>query len=208
MRYLSIVLLSIYSFSAFALGTNGDQAKKATKKKATPSYTFGLYNAGIGMPPKIFNGGMQPGVEVGYSKPIKKNSAKKKLAVQINAGYMRHRSLQRSLYVKPTVVLNVPITKKLSIQPSLGLSVMMTQQINKEFKFNEATGNFSKVPSFRLQTMPVVGVAPVYNVYQDKRYQYALFAKYEFGAQLPFSALSSILPVNMVQLGIRITPNK
>lgn len=209
MRYLSIFLLSVISFGALALGTTTNNQKKSAKVKPVKTYQFSLLNSSIGMPPKFINGRMQPGVEVGFSKPLtKRTSAKKKLAVQVNAGYMRQRSLQRNFYVKPAATVSFPVTKKLSIQPSLGLGLMMTQQINKEFKFNEATGTYTKAPSVRFQTLPALGVAPVYNVYQDKRYQYALFAKYEFGAQLPFSALSGILPMNMLQFGIKITPNK
>jgi hypothetical protein len=210
MRYLIIAFATLLSLSSWAIGSSSvdTKAKKQVSRKQGYVYQFSVLNGGIGMPPAIFNGRIQPGVEVGISKAISKNSKKKKLAIQVNAGYMRQKSLQRVVFVKPAIAYNVKVTKKLSVQPSVGLSLMAAQQANKEFTFNETTQSYSKVSPIRLQTMPSVGVSPVYNIYQDKRYQYALFAKYEFGTQLPFSALSNILPVNMVNIGVRISSLK
>jgi hypothetical protein len=165
-------------------------------------------NNAIGSPVGFANGRLSPGVQVGLSKAVNKKSKSKALQVQVNAGYMKQKSLQSSVYVAPALAYHIKVTQKLSVAPSMGVRLMATQQANKEFIFDASTSTFKPAPSMRFQVQPTIGLAPTYNVYADKRYQYALFASYNFGAQLPFSALSNVLPMNIVEFGLRITPLK
>jgi hypothetical protein len=205
MKSLFILLLSFITVTAFAFNTK----KVASKKKALTYksifnnktiYNFSINNAAISMPTKVFNGIMHPGVEVGFSVPLK--NAKPKLTVGADAGYYRQQGLQSAFYIKPNIAYKIPITKKLSITPKLGAGMVIMHNQNAEFKFE--SGIYTSVNRNIPQFMGSVGVQPSYNFYNSKTYKYNVFVRYEFAAQTPFSAISSILPITMLHLGITI----
>ena len=87
------------------------------------------------------------------------------------------------------------------------LSLMIVQQINDEFKLN-AHGEYEQVSKMRFQLMPSFGLETGIPVTKSKRFSYFLILGYELGMQLPFSVISSVLPINQLHIGVAISPFK
>ena len=86
----------------------------------------------------------------------------------------------------------------------LNLSLMGVQQINDEFKMN-SNGEYEQVSKLRFQVMPAAGVETFIPLCHAKNKQCALTLGYEFGVQLPFSVISTILPINQIHIGIAVS---
>lgn len=158
-----------------------------------------VQHAGIGMPQHGINGRLQPGFELGFHRL----QAKKRYAgIHYALGYMAQRSLQRSYYVKPSLFYYYTVVQhKLIVQPHLDLGVLLTRQTNKEFKFEQ--GVYDRVNPLRMQCLPSLGIDLHTPIYKTKKYTYNAVLGYAFGLQLPFSELSTILPINQFRIGIQ-----
>ena len=80
---------------------------------------------------------------------------------------------------------------------------MLVRQINDEFTYT-GNGNYERVNRSRFQINPSFGVDAVLKIGDLKKYRYGLMLGYEFGVQLPFSELSSVLPLNQLKIGMRL----
>jgi hypothetical protein len=208
---LTILAISILSATAYGFGNNNIKLKKGAKKtiikrKSLPknaALSFGVFNAGITMPTKILNGTPHVGVEIGYSVPIKKDAKKQRLTVGADGGYFFQKGLQSATYIKPNIALKVPISKKVNVQARVGAGVMLTKNQNNEFAQNE-NGVYQKVSPYNTQFMGSVGIQPNFNVYNSKHFKYDAYVRYEFAMQTPFSAISSLLPITMFNLGVKV----
>lgn len=214
-KYILIILLVCATCTIFA------QTKKAKSNTSTSKTSFSsklksglatstklvsVGNAAISIPPAFTNGTFHPLVEVGFTKPFKKSSAKQRLTVGTDVGLFAQQGLQSGLYIKPNISYNLPIYKSFSIAPKLGAGALFTKNANQEFKYNEADGTFKQLGSVNPQFFGTIGLQPSVNVYNSKSYKYNVFMSYEFGAQTPFSAISSLLPMTMIRLGLKVQP--
>jgi hypothetical protein len=208
MRQLLLLAFMLCTISTFAAFQKKGKAKKSCTtvskifNKKT-KYNFSLNSAAISMPTKTFNGLFHPGIEVGFQKPVFKNKMNTKLTFGADAGYYRQQGLQSALYFKPNLTYNFAITKKLSIAPRLGAGLVIMHNQNSEFKM-KTDGTYAKVGRNIPQFMGSIGVQPSYNIGNLKGYNYNVFMRYEFAAQTPFSAISSILPITMLHLGLSV----
>jgi hypothetical protein len=202
---LTLIALTLITSTSF-----GIIKKKRTGKKVMPkstAYHVGFQNVAITMPTKVLNGAPHFGVEVGFSVPLKKNAKKQRFSVGADGGYFFQKNLQSGTYIKPNIAYNFPITKRISVKSRIGAGLLVTNNLNKEFKQNES-GVYQKVNSLNPQAMISLGVQPNVNIYNSKKYRYDAYLRYEFAAQTPFSAISALLPLTMVQLGITIQGGK
>jgi hypothetical protein len=202
---LTLIALVLISSTSFGI-IKTKRSKKRTMPKTT-AYHIGVQNVAIGMPPRVLNGTPHIGVEVGFSVPLKKNAKKQRFTVGADGGYFFQRGLQSGTYIKPNLAYSFPITKKLSVQTRLGAGLLVTNNLNKEFKQNEG-GVYKKVSPLNAQAMFSFGVQPTYTIYNAKKYNYKAYVRYEFAAQTPFSAIASLLPLTMLQLGVTIQGGK
>jgi hypothetical protein len=203
--FLAFMLCTVSAFAAFQ--------KKGKNKKACTTvckyfnkktkYNFSLNSAAISSPTKPFNGLFHPGIEIGFQKPVFNKKISSKLTYGADAGYYRQQGLQSALYFKPNLNYTFAITKKFSITPRLGAGLVIIHNQNSEFK-TQTDGTYKKVGRNIPQFMGSIGVQPNYNVYNSKTYSYNVFMRYEFAAQTPFSAISSILPITMLHLGLSV----
>jgi hypothetical protein len=197
---LSIIALVVISTAVFGINRNPNRTKKLPK---ITSYQVGLQNVAITMPNKIFNGMPHIGVEVGFSVPLKKDAKKQRFTVGADGGYFFQKGLQTGTYVKPNIAYHIPITKKVSVQTRVGTGLLITKNLNKEFA-QDAAGKYQKVGPYNAQAMLSIGVQPTVNVFNSKKFKYDAYVRYEFAAQIPFSAISKLLPLTMLQFGVKI----
>lgn len=191
----------IKSFLFFTLfymvGFGKNKLHNFFEKRAT---SIVVQHAGVGMPLHGINGRFQPGFELGIEKL---KSRKHFISLQYTFGYMAQRSLQRSFYLKPSLGYNYFVFKnKLKIKPHLDFAIMLTRQTNKEFKLEN--GRYERVNPLRFQVMPTAGLDVGLPIKKNNHKQYSLLAGYAFGIQLPFSELSTILPINQFRIGLQI----
>jgi hypothetical protein len=166
---------------------------------STYDYRMAVQNTGIGMPPNFVNGKLHPGFLVGFQKNIKPHS---RWDYHVDFGYFAIHSLQRTAYLKPGIGYAIPIAKTFELRPFLNLGFMGVGQINDEFKF--VNGQYEKGARHRLQIAPGFGLESFFTVVKKKNREFQAMLAYEFGTQLPFSSLSSILPLNQIKVGVRI----
>jgi hypothetical protein len=215
MRSLSILLLICVSCTVFAQNKKAKTVKNSnsaassssklrSKLAATTKY-LSIGNAAISMPTLGFNGTAHPLVEVGFTKPFKKNSAKQRLTVGADAGYFFQSGLQSGLYLKPNLNFNFPIYKAFSIHSKIGAGLLLANNYNSEFAL-QSNGLYKNTSSLHPQFLGTIGLQPTLNVYNTKKYKYNVFMSYEFAAQTPFSAISSLLPMTMIRLGLKVQP--
>jgi hypothetical protein len=197
---LLLFAFAVTSTAVFGINRNPNSTKKLSKIN---SYHIGLQNVAITMPTKVLNGMPHIGVEVGFSVPLKKDAKKQRFTVGSDAGYFFQKGLQSGTYLKPNIAYHIPVTKKISVQTKVGTGLLVTKNLNNEFARNEL-GEYKKVSPYNAQAMISIGVQPNINVYNTKKYKCDAFVKYEFAAQTPFSAISKILPLTMLQFGIKI----
>ena len=175
-----------------------------TKLAATTKY-FSVGNAAISTPPALLNGVFHPLVEVGFTKPFRKNAGKQRLTIGVDAGFFAQKGLQNGFYLKPNVNLNIPIYKSFTITPKLGAGILFTKNSNSEFEL-QTNGTYLKKSPINPQFLGTIGVQPSVNLLNTKKYKYSVFMSYEFAAQTPFSAISSLLPMTMIRLGLKVQP--
>jgi hypothetical protein len=218
MRNALIAILILASSALFA------QSQKAKRKSVLPSSNvemspsknlrkglsattkfLSIGNAAISMPPALLNGTFHPMVEVGFTKPFRKNATKQRLTVGADAGYFNQKGLQSGFYLKPNIALNIPVYKSFSIAPKLGAGLLLTKNANEEFKL-QTNGTYKQIGNVNPQFMATLGVQPTLTVMNSNKYKYSVFMSYEFAAQTPFSAISSLLPMTMVRLGLKVQP--
>jgi hypothetical protein len=202
---LTLIALTLITSTSFGIIKKKRAGKKAMPKST--SYHVGFQNVAISMPSKVLNGMPHFGVEVGFSVPLKKNAKKQRFTVGADGGYFFQKGLQSGTYVKPNIAYSFPITKKISLQTRIGAGLLVTNNLNKEFKQNES-GVYKKVSPLNPQAMLSLAIQPNVNVYNSKKYRYDAYLRYEFAAQTPFSAISTLLPLTMLQLGITIKGGK
>jgi hypothetical protein len=190
-------------FFLFSVGLYAN--KKCSLSKVYHKYDvqFSVFNASIGMPPHFVDGRIQPGINIGLEKiKEKRNTFLHHYAI----GYFAHRSLQRINYLKAGYGYRFQIIKSLYLKPALNLSAMMVRQTNREFIFKN--GSYEEANRNRLQLMPSFSIDMSLPIAALKRRKINTFFRYEFGVQLPFSQLSSILPINQLHLGVSFHLNK
>lgn len=209
-RFYIVVYFSMLCTIGFAkqrnsslVQRNHDKCKQFLLRRAVFNAT--VMNTGIGMPPHFVNGRIHPGFELGLQKQLSKKSLKSSLDYSVSLGYFSIASLQRAMYLKPGLGYTILLSKKLFFRPSLNLSLMNVYQSNDEFEF-KGNGNYDKVSSARFQVAPSLGLAAGIGLVQLSKWNIGLLLKYEFGVQLPFSQLSSILPLNQIHIGFNFKP--
>jgi hypothetical protein len=157
----------------------------------------------IGMPNHIVNGRLHPGLELGIASSLRKTSRRNYLDYQFHLGYFSQRFLQQNLYLKPSLGYAFKVYKSIHIRPSLHGAFMLNRQKNDEFKYT-GNGQYEKVSPYRFQFMPGLGLSLWGKAYSAKRWTLYPTLGYEFGMQLPFSSISSLLPLNQLKIGIRL----
>ncbi len=210
MRLIFIIVLSMLNVYGFAKNSHHTIAPKSLsgcKKFLFNNSLFhaSILNTGIGMPPNIINGRLHPGIELGFQKKMTKNEKKSTLDYSFNLGYFSIRSLEQASYLKPGIGYSFCISKRFCIRPSLNGSLMMVRQLNDEFKF-KGNGNYETVSPLRFQVAPSLGLETSINLFQLSKMDIGFRLKYEFGVQLPFSLLSSVLPLNQLHIGVNLKP--
>jgi hypothetical protein len=209
-RLFLICLCFGVTVSGFALKKNNTSTKSSTTKKtfiSNAAYHVGIMNAGITMPTRILNGTPHFGVEVGFSAPIKKDAAKPRFQVGADLGFIHQGGLQTGTYVKPNVSYKQPISKKINVQARVGVGAMVTKNLNNEFTIHPTTFEASKTSPYALQALPSIGIQPNFAIASGKKYNYEAYLRYEFAAQTPFSVISNILPITMMQMGVKVKSN-
>jgi hypothetical protein len=200
---LIILFTSISLHAAFkSVGKKSKQSKSITKvlqNKAVKS--FSLFNSGITMPTKPINGRLHGGVELGYKAALLKKN--KHLLIGTDFGFFYQKGMQSAFYIKPAVSYNFNATNKLSFEPKLGAGLLVSSKYNKEFKLN-TDGTYSQVNRLVPQFVGSFGVQSNYEVFKNKNLKCNVFVKYEFAAQLPFSSISSLLPLTLMHLGFSV----
>ncbi len=200
-----LIILQLITFQSFA-HLEDDERKKPTKgilHHFTWRATF--LNGAIGMPPHFINGRLHPGVDLGFQSDLFRKNKKNKIDYTLLAGYFSVRSLQSLTYLKPGIGYAIKVYKSTYIRPNLNVSAMYVRQINEEFKF-VSPGKYEIVRHARFQVMPSLGVEALISISKIKARQLNLILGYEFGMQLPFSEISSILPINQLHLGFQYKP--
>lgn len=195
-----LISSSFLFFTIFAYAKKSNISCSILQKS---DYRISIFNAGIGMPPHFINGRLHPGIELGLQKPLFKKTKKSFINYSLLIGYFTQQSLQRSFYIKPDIGYQINISNNFSLRPLLSASLMGVQQINKEYKLNDK-GEYEQAPRNRCQVMPSIGLEASYSFHKSKKMQYAAFVGYQFGVQLPFSSISSILPINQLHVGIQL----
>lgn len=204
MRYSLFFLLSCLHLISFA------KEKKQSKISSYIHQTTlraSLLNAGIGMPTHFVNGRLHPGIQLGIQKSISKQAKKSYIDYSFHLGYFAQQSLQRALYLKPGIGYNIHLYKRIMLRPVFSLPLMAVQQINDEFKLNNQ-GEYEQVNKMRFQLMPSLGMETSIPVAHSKQCQYNITLGYDFGLQLPFSVISSVLPINQLHIGVSISSLK
>jgi hypothetical protein len=194
-------------FRPASLFSKDNQASGVLRYLQHADVRFDILNAGIGMPPHFINGRLHPGFQLGLQHPFRQKHRKSYGEYFLGAGYFAQRSLQRAFFLKPGIGYTVPIYKGITIRPVCHLSLMTVKQINDEFKLNDH-GVYEQVSKYRFQMMPSFGLETAVPVAHGKHRCCAITLGYDFGLQLPFSALSSLLPMNVLHAGVRITKLK
>jgi len=200
----SIVFLYLIILPSFVFAqTNQEESTKIESRFSrilrSHDVRVALQNVGIGMPPNFVNGKLHPGLLIGIQKKIRRTT---QWDYHLDLGYFAIHSLQRVAYIKPGMGYTVSIAKKLELRPTINFALMGVGQINDEFKF--VNGQYEKVARHRLQVAPSFGLESFTTVVKKKNIAYQAMLAYEFGVQLPFSSLSSILPLNQIKIGVRI----
>lgn len=165
-------------------------------------YQVSLTNSAIGTPPHFMNGRLHPGFEAGLLTPLGKGHRKNTADAHLLFSYFSQASLQRSIGLKPGIGYRIRLYKELGLRPKLSLNLMAVQQLNEEFKFS-GNGQYEKVNPWRLQFMPSLGLEAYHPLFTMKQRVVALTLGYEFGMQLPFSVISSLLPMSQLQIGLQ-----
>jgi hypothetical protein len=198
----TMALLTLSTQAAFRPGGSkaSGKPKGSIFKKAVKS--IGFLNSAVSMPTTPVNGRWHGGVQIGYKTPIRQK--KTTLYAGAELGVFYQKSLQTATYLKPTLSCNIPIAKKLSIEPVLGVGLLTSYKYNPEFTL-QANGTYSTAARLVPQFMGSFGVQPSYQIYTTTKYNCNVYMRYEFAAQTPFSAISSLLPLTMMHLGISIS---
>ena len=160
-----------------------------------------LMNAGIGTPPRFINGRMHPGLEVGVSKPFARSEKKNRPEVRLLLGYMAQPSLQRAAYLQPGLGYRFRLYRRLDLIPHLDVALMGVRQTNDGFRY-QGNGQYRAEGRWGLQVLPALGLELSLRT-GKKPESPAICGGYRFGMQLPFSTISSLLPINRLHLGVQ-----
>ncbi len=200
-----LIILQLFTLQSFA--HLEDAERKKTRKGILHHFTWRatFLNGAIGMPPHFINGRLHPGVDLGIQSDLFRKNKKNKIDYTLLAGYFSVRSLQSLAFLKPGVGYAIKVYKSHYIRPHLNVSAMYVRQINAEFKYI-GSGNYEMVRHARFQVMPSIGAEALVPISKSKNHQLNLILGYEFGMQLPFSEISSILPINQLHLGFQFKP--
>lgn len=166
------------------------------------AYQISSTNTAIGMPPNFVNGRLHPGFSLGLQRSFSEITKKNYWDYSAHLGYFAIPSLQRALFLKPGIGYTLPIHKKIGLRPNVNSSFMLVSQINNEFQY-VGSGQYEQVNKNRIQIMPSFGLEAFVLINRTKHFKYDALFGYEFGVQLPFSELSSILPLNQLKMGLR-----
>jgi hypothetical protein len=182
---------------------SNSQAQFISKITSRYRSQVAIGHAGIAMPPALLNGRLQPTFRVS----IIKDKAKPRYANQEFAvGYMAQRALQRAGYVSVGYGYEWKKWNRVFLRPALNASLLFVQNTNPEFEFRD--GEYVHLSGSRLQFMPSFSLDVGTSFIRIKNKQGGLFLRYEFGTQLPFSNLSTILPLSQLTVGFFIKPNQ
>lgn len=203
MKVLPIVFLFFIPCLAFAQNET-EQKSSLHNYLVSSDYRMALTTTGIGMPPNFINGGLHPGLQVGFQRALKAGS---KLDYSFDLEYFAIPSLQRVAAFRPSLGFPIQLAKWIELRPNVNLALMLTHQLNDEFRFT-STGQYEAVGKNRLQVSPSIGLETFIQLAQKQKMNYELMLGYAFGMQLPFSALSSLLPLNQLKVGVRLKRNK
>ena len=198
MQKIAILYFFLASSQLFAQSVKKQSCLASYLNQSSCQVSF--VSSSIGMPPHILNGRFQPGFEFGLNHPIRKGKTNS-IQYSLLAGYFAQQSLQRAAYIKLGLSKNVRIYKSFKIKMGIQNSFMLVRQTNDEFTYI-GNGNYQTNSRSRLQLMPSVRISPQCKLYTYKKYFVHGFLAYEFGMQLPFSNLSSLLPIQQVHIGL------
>lgn len=203
--YILLVLLQLITIQAFAHLEKAE--REETKKGFWHAFTWRatFLNGGIGMPPHFINGRLHPGFDLGIQTDLFRKKKKNKVDYSLVAGYFSVRSLQSLAFLKPGLGYMINVYKSNVIRPNINLSAMYVRQINAEFKYI-SPGKYEMVRHARFQLMPSLGVEALVSLRKIKAHRLHLILGYESGMQLPFSEISSILPINQLHVGFQYKP--
>lgn len=200
-RYFFIVLWCTLSYTLAVAGP-----KRATMfKKISENAGLKLlvFNQAIGMPPSFVNGRLHPGVELGIQAPFIHKNKNSFLDYSLSLGYFSQQQLQRVVFIKVGSGYRFQLVKGFSLRPSLNLSAFYVSQLNDEFIY-QGNGVYEKYKGKKIQAKPGIGVDLLSPTLKFKSVNFNLIGGYEFGLQLPFSLLSSTLPLNQLHVGILV----
>lgn len=201
------LLLCIISLTPLHAISKEQKSCKFNRYIKESEVRLAVLNAGIGMPPHFLNGRLQPGVQLGLQHPFRQRHKKCFGDYTLWAGYFAQRSLQRSSFIKPGLGYSVPVYKHIMLRPAFHLALMSVRATNDEFKRNDQ-GIYEQVSRCRFQIMPGFGAETSMPLAHRNKFQYAFTFGYELGFQLPFSQISSVLPMNIFHAGIKINSIK
>lgn len=208
MRGIGILLLSFISINSFAFYKRIDKVEKSTFQHSFLSNKLlfaSLTTSGIGIPPNFVNGRLYPGFDIGLLRYKEKQIKKINFDYALSLGFYSIRYLQSVSYLKPSFGLTLGSYSKYYFRSSFNVAGMLVQQLNDEFKYT-VNGIYEKIPKSRMQLAPSLGIEGGLPILKSSKKDIGLKLKYEFGFQLPFSLLSSVLPLNQFHIGINVKP--
>jgi hypothetical protein len=208
MRCIFFLLLIIISLNSFAFYKRIDKVEKITIQHSfflNKLFFASLTTTGIGIPPNFVNGRLHPGFDIGFLRYNENQIKKINFDYALSLGFYSIRYLQHVSYFKPSLGLALGSYSKYYFRSSFNVAVMLVQQLNDEFKYI-GNGLYEKVPKSRMQLAPSLGLEGGLPILKSLKKDIGLKLKYEFGFQLPFSLLSSVLPLNQFHIGINVKP--
>jgi hypothetical protein len=199
----AFLLSSTFMYAFHSIDGSGKTKKKLGLPKRG-AVSAALLNSAVSMPLKPFNGKANPGVVVGFrTSPSKKV---KHLSVGVDAGIARQGGLQTMAFVKPSVSYAIKVSPTVQISPVLGAGLLMSKRANPEFTPITAPGGgimYNPSTAWSPQFMTSFGIEPSVQVYKGSGLRAQVYMRYDFATQTNFAAISSMLPLTMMQLGLR-----
>jgi hypothetical protein len=206
MRSTAILLLicsCVFSASAFRAVGGGKKRSSSSVKRLSVSASF--LNAAVSMPTKPFNGKLNPGVNVGLRTAAANGT--KHLQVGVDLGYAYQAGLQSFTYIKPNLGYKFNVSKAVSVSPIVGAGILMSRRLNSEYQ--PTTGgngsvNFVSSTPWSPQFMTSIGIEPSVLLYKGSGVRANVFMRYDFATQTNFATISTLLPITIWQLGLRL----
>jgi hypothetical protein len=197
----------VFSIATLLLIINAAHAKPPKRHKLANYFKkaqlhASINNNAVSMPNVPINGSIHPGFTLGYAQAFKPFPW---LKYGVDVGYFFQKGLQSGLSVSPTFSANSKIYKRLYLKYLITSGALLVKNYNPEFVKN-TDGSYKKTSALHFQYIGGVGLEPQYNFYRSKKYEWFLGVRYQFNAQLPFSAISSLLPITQIQVTLTLKP--